>query len=161
MNAPPIVDAPSLAYYSALILPVMLLTVGVFLATRASTFDASFGIMTCVSLLVAPITWSHYLILALIPMAIVLRRLFALELPKKETNLAILLGLIFCIPQTFLNDVILLFADRNLAGAGSPTVPFAVTMISLIPAIAILGLMCLLQRVDHFPHYSCGDDLQI
>ena len=155
LNAPPLVDAPNLACYSALILPVILLTVGVFLAMRASTFDASFGIMTCVSLLIAPITWSHYLILALIPMAIVLRRLFALDLPKKETNLAILLGLLLCIPQTFLTDVMLLFADQSLAGSGNPTVPFTVTIISLIPAAAILGLMCLLQRVDQFPLCTC------
>jgi len=158
VNAPPLVEAPNLACYSAVILPVILLTVGVFLAMRTSTFDASFGIMTCVTLLIAPITWSHYLILALIPMTIVLRRLFALELPRKETNLAILLGLIFCIPQTFLNDVMLMFADRNLVDAGGPTVPFAVTIISLIPAAAILGLMFLLRRVDQIPFCTVGGE---
>ncbi|MHC1697406.1 MAG: glycosyltransferase family 87 protein [Geobacteraceae bacterium] len=151
LNAPPLVEAPSLACYVSLILPVILLTVGLYLATRASTFDASFGIMTCVSLLVAPITWSHYLVLASIPMAIVLRRLFALDLPKKETNLAILLGLLLCIPQTLLTNVMLQFADQGLADAGNPTVPFAVTIVSLIPAAAIFGLMCLLRRVDQFP----------
>jgi len=158
MNAPPLVGAPNLACYSAIILPVILLTFGVFLAMRTSTFDTSFGIMTCVSLLIAPITWSHYLILAVIPMAIVMRHLFVLDLPMKETNLAILLGLLFCIPQTFLNDVMLMFADRSLAGAGSLTVPFAVTIISLIPAAAILGLICLLRRVDQIPFCTVGDE---
>ena len=55
----------------------------------------------------------------------------------------------------------LMFADRNLADAGSPTVPFAVTIISLIPAAAILGLMFLLRRVDQIPFCTCGDDLQV
>ena len=158
VNAPPLVDAPNLACYIALILPVILLAVGIFLAMRASTFDTSFGIMTCVSLLISPLTWSHYLILALIPMAIVLRCLFALDLPKTETNLAILLGLLLCIPQSFLNNVMLMFADQGISNAGNPTVPFAVTIISLIPAAAVLGLTCLLLRVDQLPFCICGDE---
>lgn len=156
VNAPPLVNAPNLACYSSLILPVILFAVGVFLAMRASTFNASFGIMTCVSLLVSPVTWSHYLILALIPVAIVLRRLFALDLPKKETNLAILLGLLLYIPQMYLNNVMLMFADQSMTGTGSPTVHFAVTIISLIPAAAVLGLMYLLRCVDQFPAESVG-----
>jgi len=158
VNALPLVDAPSLACYSALILPVILLAAGVFLAIRASTFDASFGIMTCVILLVAPITWNHCLILALIPMAIVLRRLFAVHLPEKETNVAILLLLLFCIPPSSLNYLMLMFADQSLIGVGSPTVPFSVTLISLIPAAAILGLMLLLRRVDKIPSCSCEQE---
>jgi hypothetical protein len=52
----------------------------------------------------------------------------------------------------------LMFAEQSLAGAGSPTMPFAVTIISLIPAAAIIGSMFLLWHVDQFPYCSCGQE---
>ena len=146
-SAPPPLDAPGLAGPVAFILPLILLGIGLLLAARASTFDASFGLLICVSLLTSPIAWSHYLILTSIPLAIVAHRLLALNLPARETNLAILVGLLLSIPRAALNNVILMFAE-NSADACSPVVPFAATLISLVPAAAVLGLIWLIRTVD-------------
>jgi hypothetical protein len=148
------VHAPGLAGYAALIPPIILLGTGLFMAVRASSFDASFGLMICISLLVSPIAWSHYLILISIPLAIVIQRLLYLDLPYKETKLAFLLCLILIVHVTTLNDAILLVANQKLSIASNPMVPFTATLISLIPTAGILGLLWLVRRVDQISFSS-------
>jgi hypothetical protein len=148
VEAPPLLAAPAVARYISFALPLVLLGGGLTLALRAHTFDAAFGILVCVSILVNPVAWSHYLIMALIPLAIVGRRLFVLELPKGETYALLTLGLLLFIPRTELHRFMLLLTGQASVAGASSTVPFAVALLSLIPAMAVLGLLWLVWHLD-------------
>ena len=48
-------------------------------------------------ILVSPVAWDHYLIPALIPLVIVVHNLSFLNRPRKETNIAVCIGIAFSI----------------------------------------------------------------
>jgi hypothetical protein len=147
LEAPPLVIAPILARYVSLAVPLVLLGTGLWLATHARRFDTSFGILVCVSLLVNPVAWSHYLILAAIPIIIVGRRLFALNLPNRETWAFLALSLLLFIPRLRLRRFILQLTGNELT-AKTAQVPFVATLLTLVPVVAILGLLWLIWQME-------------
>jgi hypothetical protein len=157
VQAPPLVSAPALARYVSFAAPVVLLGAGLALALRARSFDASFGVLVCVSILVNPVAWSHYLILASIPLVILGRRLLDLGLPRKESYALLALCLLLLIPRTELRRIILLLGGQELVAGASPDVPFASALLSFIPALAVLGLLWLVWRLDRV--YPLADDV--
>ena len=147
-NAPPLVVAPALARLVSFAIPLVLLGVGLVLAVRVYSFDASFSILVCVSILVSPIAWRHYLVLALIPLVVVGRRLVTLDWPKKETNIVLALGLLFFISRAQLGKIILTLADQESAMGASAEVPFAVGLLSFVPTVVVLGLTWFLWHLE-------------
>jgi len=148
VEAPPLVSAPALAGCVALVMPLILLSVGLLMAMRARSFDASFGILVCASILVNPITWMHYLVLASIPIVIAGRYLFDLHFPKKESYIAISIGLLLFLSHRQLRPFELLLAGQELAVDKFSTVPFAVSLLTLIPTVAVLGLLWLVWHLE-------------
>jgi hypothetical protein len=72
-----------------------MLIIGLVMAQRARDFDVAFALLLCVSWLVNPVAWSHYLAMALLPLAVVLRYLRELNFPADLTLQSLLVG-IFC-----------------------------------------------------------------
>jgi Glycosyltransferase family 87 len=140
LEAPPLVAAPAIAPYVSYSIVLILLVAGLVLAARAQSFDTSFGILICVSILISPVAWSHYLVLAIIPIMIAGRYLSMLDLPRWETCAAVVLGLLLAIPRTDLGSFVSLFAVGKTA-RGDILVPFAAGLMMLIPAVAVLGLL--------------------
>jgi hypothetical protein len=149
VQAPPLIAAPAIAPITSYALVLIFLVGGLALAIRARSFDAAFGMLVCVSLLVNPVVWSQYLALAVIPIAIAARRLFALGLPNKETLAALAVGALLLARRTDLDIFISSFATRT--AGGTLTVPFALGLIALIPALAIIGLLWFVWRLDRMP----------
>lgn len=148
LEAPPLVSAPFLAPYVSATVICALLFMGLRLAIRTGSFDASFGILVCVSILVNPVAWSHYLILALIPLVIVGHRLYMLNLPKKETWSFFLIGLLLFIPRLVLRRFILNLYGLDITTKSAP-VPFVATLTALIPTVAILWLLWLVWQTKY------------
>lgn len=140
IEAPPLLNAPVVAPYFSIAGLIVLLSIALVLALRAKRFNTSFGILVCVSLLVNPVTWSHYLILTLIPLAIVARRLFSLDLPKKETWFFIIICLIFFIPRSAVHWFTFQLSCYELS-TNNYQIPFTVALLTFIPATAVLGLL--------------------
>ncbi|OGO42278.1 MAG: hypothetical protein A2Z04_05845 [Chloroflexi bacterium RBG_16_57_9] len=147
-EAPPLVTLPMAAQMVSYALPLALLVFGLVLATRARSFDTAFGLLICVSILVSPLAWSHYLTLAAIPAVIVARRLFALDWPRRETYLAAMIALSLSSPSVGLNRMALLFAVEEPVLGNAGIVPFAASLITLIPAVALLGLFWLVWHSE-------------
>ena len=147
IKAPPLIAAPVLAPYVAVALPLALLIIGLVLAMRSRSFDTAFGIMICVSILVSPIAWNEYLVLALIPAVGVVQSLSLRGWPKRESRAAITIGLLLIVPDIFvLHRFVLSFADPTAAGS-APTVPFAAGLLTLLPLAATLGLLWLVWEL--------------
>jgi hypothetical protein len=143
IEAPPLINYPNAAGPVSLLLVLLVLAVGLFWALRSPRLDTSFGILICTSLLVSPIAWSHYLLLAAIPLfaAIGLAREERLS-PRQEGALAILL--VACFTAGGWRGFFLLGGEE----LGSMRVSFGASLITLIPTAAIAGLLILLSRVN-------------
>ncbi|MGH9939838.1 MAG: glycosyltransferase family 87 protein [Blastocatellia bacterium] len=91
---PALWEAPFLVELTTYAVPTALTAIVLAVALRARLFDTAFAELICVSLLVNPVAWYHYLVIAFIPVAIAARRLQQLGLP---TGLTLLGGALFLI----------------------------------------------------------------
>jgi hypothetical protein len=142
-NAPPLFAAPALAPFISLAIPFALLILGFIFASKARTIDTSFGILTCVMILVSPVAWYYYPILALIPFAILVGNLSSLNWPRKETNIAIFIGTTFCVSA---RELMPLLINNKIPDGLVPTVSSIVALLSLLPAVGLIGLIWLVWR---------------
>ncbi len=146
-TAPPLFRTPVIAPFISVAIPLAMLIFGLILAFQARTLDTSFGILICLMILVSPIAWAYFLLLALIPFVIVVRNLYSIYWPRIETNIAICVGITFIITSRSLMP--LLTGNRIPEGL-VPMVLFTVSLLSLLPAMGLLGLLWLLRRMDRF-----------
>jgi hypothetical protein len=148
LHAPPLVAAPSLAYPAAILLVGIWLAVGLTWAAQARSFDVAFGMALCTSVLASPLTWCHYLILLVMPLSTVTRQVINLGFPRRYVYQLLLLTGLLSIPASLFHDTVLLFAQPPPTPAGSPIIPFTASLIDLIPAAAVIALLCLLRQLD-------------
>jgi hypothetical protein len=144
LSSPPLVFAPGVAKLVGYALPLVMAIVGLRLAMKMRRFDAAYGLLVPVSLLVSPIFWGHYLIIAVISFAIAARDWRALGFPKRETRIAAILVFIFLIPGTTFLTTMRMFAG----GPEGETVPLAVMLLGLIPTAATAGWVWLSYRLS-------------
>lgn len=145
--APPLWASEPLAKLCAYAIPVAVLLFGLRLALRAQRFDTAFGLLIGVGILVSPIAWTHYLVLASIPLVITAQRLWVNGIPRGISYLAFGLWMLLSTAGTVFADCAGLFASR-MTPEGIPVVPFAAGALTLIPAAALLGFLWLIWRLD-------------
>jgi hypothetical protein len=147
VNLPPLFTAPAIAPFISIVIPFAMLIYGLIFALQARTFDTSFGILICLMILVSPVAWDHYLLSALIPLVIVFRNLYSLNWPRKETNIALWIGIMFFFSARIWMP---LLTGNRIAEELVPTISYTVSLLSLLPAIGLLGLLWLLRGLDRF-----------
>lgn len=147
-TAPPLWGQPQLAASLAPLVPVAAVLIGLWAVRRMVAFDHCFGMLIAISILVAPIAWNHYLLLCLLPLAILAQRLWQLGLPARETAATLLVAGLFALPHTWLSELIGLFSAEQGAAVYTGVVPFAASLLSLAPALGLVGLSLLLFRAD-------------
>jgi len=124
---------------------VLLTTVG---AMRMRNPDAKFGLVCCVSALVNPIAWTHYGLLAVPAVIWLWRRLHLLGYPSKETYAALAVSIALLVHSTNLHAIAVRLSGQIPQFGQSVTVPFAASLITLLPTAALVGLTYLVWRVD-------------
>ena len=151
-NVPPLFSAPAMAPFISIAIPFAVLILGLIFAYQARTLDTSFGILICLMIPVSPVAWDHYLIPVLIPLVFVVRNLSSLNWPRKKTNFALCLGVTFFLSTALSSPRLWVFllGDNGLANHLGPTLSSAVSLLSLLPAVGLIGLLCLLRRLDRF-----------
>lgn len=139
---------PSLQIGDALtpVLPGLILVLGLWLAKRARRFDTAFSMMVGASLLVSPIFWNFYLLLAAIPMAVLGARLSTLGWPWGKTGSSVVL---LCVLFTYADkfERIARASGRDL-GNGGILVSFWWGLVLLAPVAALIGLLGLVWNTD-------------
>lgn len=146
-TAPPIFMSAVLAHCVAVVLPLILLIVGLILALRSHDFDISFAIMICVSILVNPIAWVHYLILALFPLWVIAQTLLRYHFPRTETHVTIICGLLLLISHRRLHDFAVSLSATSAIGDSVSVNPWILVIFTMLPAILVLTLIWLLYRM--------------
>jgi len=147
IQAPPLIHAPSVASLMGYCLPVVTLAICLWLTAKMKSFDSGYGLMICVSLLISPLLWSHYLIILAIPAVILARLLYDSKFPKAERKMAMIAGLLLLVPSAALLKIVSGFTVEG-GETEYATVPFAATLFSLIPTIAALLCVVLIYRLS-------------
>jgi hypothetical protein len=147
IEAPPLIYAPALAPYASALFVLAVLVLGLMLACRVKNFEAAFAVLICTSLLVNPLAWSHSLILASLPITIVMKGIHKARLNRREAYAALVVGLLL-FTAIGLRGLIIVLAGQKPAEAASLMVPFGVSLLTLLPAVGVLGLLWLAWRVD-------------
>jgi hypothetical protein len=135
--APPLIESAPAALVTSIGLPCLLL-LGACLAVRNQcSLDVSFGVMVGVSVLTVPISWDHYLVLAAIPAAQVIRWLACHHLPSRETNLALIVAVLLIPSWSRLPAV--LGVPAEVVG-GEITHSFALALLPMLSAVGVGAL---------------------
>jgi hypothetical protein len=139
--------APMLAFLATYGVPLAVLLVGMTLAWRAASFDTAFSWLVGLSILLSPIAWYFYLLLAVIPFVVLARRLVAMGLPAEPSMLALWFGVLLSIKPGFYDQLAKAFGQYSDT-LHMMAVPFAAGLFTLIPTAALLGLLWLVWRTD-------------
>ena len=113
--------------------------------------DPGFGIFVCVSILLSPIAWSHYLVLAIIPLAQTIGWLIHQHWPSGQTNLAIPLALLL-IPQSEWVKLGRLLAGQPLTAGMADALSFAPGLVTLALTILVMALAWVMAILDVHPN---------
>ena len=150
IHASPLIYSPGLATVTSIIIPVVFLMVGVISSLKSSSIDISVGILVLTILLVSPVVWYHYFVLAIIPFCIALKHSFQLKI-RPIDSLLLLSGLcLFAIPNStpirFLSFITKTFTNQ----ADQSSLPFALSMFTYIFPLLVIGLFVLLIRYSRY-----------
>ena len=146
----PLWQAPLLAKFVNVLLPVMLLTLALWLAwrldTQARTFDAAFALLLGAGCVLNPIAWTHYLMLTAPALALLVRRLHTWHWPRRLTYQTLALVWPLALAQLTFVSLAMRFASEVNA-AGKPVVGVLPGLLTLIPLAALLGLLWWFARL--------------
>jgi len=143
-SIPPLVRWEVGAQLLGIGMPLVCVGLTLAAAARSHSFDAAYAMLCCTSALVSPISWTHYVVLAAIAVFWAWRSLHALGFPRRETHAAIAISLLLHVR----NGQVHAAALRLLEANGRIGILFAASLITLLPAAALVGLTWLVWRVD-------------
>ena len=149
LQAPPLIHAPATAALVLVALPVVVLAVVLIAALRTRDQSSAFGMLICLSILIHPIAWNHYLVLMAIPVLVAARRLWERGFPSPQCILLLCLGLILGLPPEQINHAQLHFT-QHLLPDGEAFVTFAGSLLGLSYTIAVVAVVWFLKRLDSF-----------
>lgn len=164
LSAPPLIQSAQTAVVVSAALPTLVLLASLIIVQRQSNLARSLGLMICVSILVSPISWNHYLLLATVPAVDVGRWLIRHHMPPRETNVALLVAVLL-LPKGEWGQLALAVAGETAAHDGTALIPFAPALLTLMPAVAVTTLAILQvvlpeltsRTVNHRPCSTLGD----
>jgi hypothetical protein len=147
VSSDPLVSAPGLAPFVSVGLALLLLAGSLYLALRSRSFDASLAIVICTSIVINPVAWSHYLLLALIPAAVILKSWTSGELPPGRKPWAVA-ALLLLFLATGIRSLMLVVSGESINPTGLVTVSWAASLFSLSPLVAVLMTIAVFSPVD-------------
>jgi hypothetical protein len=146
--SPPVVASTSLARGISVLLPFLLLVIGVWLSIRAHNLRTSYAIMVCVSILVNPVAWIHYLVLSVIPLCVIGQGLLEHRFPKATTRCAVACGILLLISHQKWHELAVLFGSPIRTEMGIMVNPWILNGLTLLPTVLVLVQIWLLYRLD-------------
>ncbi len=149
VTAPPLIQSSEFAGYLACVLPLIVLVFGMTSARRSADFDISFGILLCVSILIAPIAWNHYLILTLIPMVIIGKYYIKRKLASEYNILYMFIVAALLVPQSTINAIIDILMSIKEVSVTNSKIAFLIAQIGMFPALVVVGILLLLHKVGN------------
>lgn len=138
-DALPLVNLPLAGQIISFGLPALLFLYVFWRLWFSRDLDLAFAALMSLSLLISPITWTHYYVMAVIPILVISQRLSALFYPLKSSIVFAIVTIAVYIPTVFLGQI----ASSFSPGRGQP-VSFFAGSILMLPTIALLGMTLLI-----------------
>lgn len=157
-NAPPLFGSGGLAAVTSGALPAAVSGLGLLLASRQRRLQPAVAIVVCVSILVSPISWQHYMVLAAVPIAWLIQWLVSSGLPTKETSAALLVGMLLSVPYLSCEQIAHWLVGQTWVPDTVSTLPFAAGTLTLVPTAGLCGLLCLVAVLGARPPSDSGPD---
>jgi hypothetical protein len=148
IHALPLIDVPVLAGLSSMIFPLMLLLIGLVISSKARCVDTSVSVILVTVLLISPIVWYHYYVIAILPIGIVIRHYIKYGLSILDTFLLIGACSILLIPNAAPQRLIYRLMPSLTEAGNENLIPFSLSIITYIFPFLLLGLLLLLYRMD-------------
>ncbi|MDA8219581.1 MAG: glycosyltransferase family 87 protein [Dehalococcoidales bacterium] len=148
LTAPPLFASTVLAQLVSYGLPALFSVGGLALTARTRRLDTAFSILLCVSILVSPIAWMHYLSLALLPLAVCLKHLMRRGFPRPSTYIGAAIAFSWFVAPAQLDALALRLGGGDPAQIGQVSVPLAASLVTLAPTLGLLLLIVLLWSLD-------------
>jgi hypothetical protein len=139
--SPPLINAPELAHYVSVAIPLGVLAISLLLAIKVHGDSQAFGIMVGASILISPIAWIHYFTLATIPIAIAMRGFYNGHI---KPPYMIIIAALLLFPSTTYLKFIAYFAQYPFVEGQDLILPSGTALFSVLPTVIILCLSFLL-----------------
>src|SRR5262249_1392570 len=149
-SAPPLFNLPQLAKPISTILWCASLSAGLALAQRLPDRDKSFGILIYLTLLLNPVSWTYHIPMAIIPLWMTFAMLKERSFPRRETLVGVLLFTILSLPFSTILAIQQSLGRVDRSVYTGIRISFSVGMLSMLPAVALLGLGALLYHLTRF-----------
>lgn len=140
---PPLIRSAAGARFVAMALPILVLLAASLFVRGQRSLGVSFAVMVSVSILISPLSWPHYLVLAAIPGAQVVRWLLCHRLPRRETNRALVVASLLLANWVGLTSLALAISLPD----GAVWLAFALAQIPLMTAVSVGALAWLVASL--------------
>jgi hypothetical protein len=142
---PPLVEAPALARIASTLIPATVLILACAWARHLRSLSASLGFMVSISILVSPISWTHYFALLLIPIVQILSWLNRHHVPVREKNMLLIIVILLLPPQDYWT--LLVISLGQVAGLGSNSLEAFAIIIPQLACAGVIGVLGLWSAV--------------
>jgi hypothetical protein len=148
IEAPPLYFSEIAARITSIFIPFMFLVLCLWMAFRNKHLDLVFIILISTSLLVNPIVWHHYLIIAVFPLILLFRFLWDHQHSKSEFIVSVLVILLLFASRVQIRDLVYLLGGELPGSNVSVQVSFWTSLITLEPILPLLGMIWLSIRLN-------------
>jgi hypothetical protein len=155
LRASPLAALPSLAWSVSAVIVVGVLAAAFVLVWRAQKVDDWIGVLVCASVLVNPVVWEHTLILLAIPVAAIVARLRAASYPRGPVALLLTIVGLLIVPYPVWQLIALVWAHEEPVYGNPAMIPFAFSLPTLIPQLAVTGLLLFAAWIARRPERIC------
>lgn len=143
----PLWESPLLVKLLTVLAPAIVLIIALRASLLVRHFDTSFGLLMGIGVVLNPIAWHYYLLLAAPALALLLRRLHTLHWPRPMAAVVISLMVALSLPQPIYAGAASFFAVGANA-KGQAIVPALPALLTLLPLGALCLLLWLLARLE-------------
>ncbi|MBN1919761.1 MAG: DUF2029 domain-containing protein [Anaerolineae bacterium] len=145
LAAPPLVYLPGLAQSLAVAFPLVCLLIGMKLALVMDDHERAFVFLACMSIIINPVSWGHYLVLLCLPAAFVFKRLAAAHYPTGQTLFALGIVLLHLVSPGQWCDIAMFVSGVQRLGT---EVSFFAAQLTLIPLLLVMAWMYVVRRIQ-------------
>lgn len=143
--APPLVYLPRLAQSLAVVFPLVCFLIGMKLALVMDDHEKAFVFLACMSIIINPVSWGHYLVLLCLPAAFVFKQLAAAHYPAGKTLFALVTALLHLVSPGQWCDIAVFISGVQHS---ETEVSFLAAQLTLIPLLLVMVWMCLVRRIQ-------------
>jgi len=138
--APPLWHSEPLADLVSKLVVVATLALSAAALLRLRDVSSSFGLMIVVAVLISPVSWDHYHVLTILPVAQVISSLASNGFPRGRTASAFAAGVLLLIPYGAWILLALAAGGIPPVSQGEYPVSLLASLITMGPALALIGL---------------------